>query len=126
MKRALIIAAAALSLCGCSTLSLPPASPQEVASQTKVDEMLLMGAEISYKAARSLAEASADAGLIDATAAVKIKAIDSQVYEWLEKARAAYEAGNATDYRAAIELATPLLTKMWALAPGTKGQADAR
>lgn len=118
MKRALIIAAAALSLCSCSTLSLPPASPQEVASQTKADEMLLMGAEISYKAARSLAEASADAGLIDASVAAQIKAIDGQVFEGLGKARSAYQAGNATDYRAAIELVTPLLTKMWALAPG--------
>lgn len=123
MRRAFLSAFAALSLCACSTVSLPPASPGEVAGQTKLDEMLLMGAEVSYKAARSLGEASADAGLIDAATATRIKAIDAEVYDGLGKARAAYDAGNAADYRAAIDLVTPLLTKLWALAPG-KAETD--
>ena len=116
MRRLALICAAlstSLLLSGCATLAVP--APATVSSQTTLDERALMGAELSYKAARTLAEAAVDGGLVDAAKAAKIRDVDSALYDALAKARTAYRSSNAASYDQAIADIAPMLVTFWSL-----------
>lgn len=104
MKRLTLVACAALALAGCmpeGSASLPGA-PAEVADQTVLDERGATAAELAYKAARLAGEMAVDAGLIEGDRARQVAALDNTAFAALGKVRAAYAAGNAASYDAAL------------------------
>ena len=126
--RGLLTLVAALSLGACgslpslSGLPAPPglSSPASIATQTSLDERALIGVELSYKAARTVAQEAADAGLVDSDSAAKLAVLDNQLFGVLWRARAAYETANAKSYGVAIAEASPLVSEIWALVAGTR------
>ncbi len=124
--RLFLMSCLAFTLAACGTLpsvSMMPAPPGAVAAQTTLDERALLGVELSYKAANSLATEAAHAGFVDAGLAVKIAALDNRLFATLKRARVAYASANAASYGAAIAEASPLVSEIWALVAGT-GRAD--
>ena len=116
MKKLLILSIASLSLFACASLpDAVPKSPAAVAEVTTLDERLILGAEVSYKAARSLGEAAVDTGQVTPAAAVTIKSVDIALFGVLLKARHAYDTANAASYEAALAEAAPLLNRFWSL-----------
>ena len=119
MRFLVLFAAPALALAGlaagCATI---PGSPAEVADKTTLDERGLLGAELAYEAARTVAEISVDAGLIRGETASRVAVADERVYQALRGARAAYEAGNAADYFSAVDRARKAAAELLALAKG--------
>lgn len=119
MKRIILVACTALSigLGGCANTvssSLPPA-PAIVAEQTVLDEQALLAAEASYKAAREIMEAAVDRELVTPAVAARFRAINIRANDVLVKARAAYDAANASSFAAAIAEAGPLINQLWQL-----------
>lgn len=118
MKRpflCLIAAAFALAASGCGLSARDAAgagatvadtagatAPGTIADRTVLDEQLITGAELAYKAARLAVETLTDAGLIKGQTAARVAALDEQAFAALGVARAAYRAGNAESYRAAV------------------------
>ena len=111
MRYRLILLAAVMGLnaCGASTAGSMagtaldasiPVKPGQVADRTTLDERLATGVTVSYTAASRLGTALASAGLIDKA---RFKALDNQGYAAVLAVRAAYDAGNATSYVAAID-----------------------
>jgi hypothetical protein len=106
----ILLSAALLALPGCNTMARSaagpvidaavPIKPADVASKTTLDERLGIGATIGYTAASRLGTALARAGLIDKT---RFKALDAKGYAAITAVKAAYDAGNATSYTAAID-----------------------
>lgn len=115
MKRILI--AAALALSGCAQLGIP-ASPSDIANKTTLDEKGAIGVEASYKAARTVVEFAVDTGLLKGASATKAAALDTMAYTAVTKARAAYEAGNAASYPAAVNAASAAIADMLSNAKG--------
>jgi hypothetical protein len=110
MRYRMILIAAALLLPGCAmtagSLAGPaldasvPVKPVDVADKTTLDERLATGATIGYTAASRMGTALASAGLIDKA---RFKALDNQGYAAVLAVKAAYDAGNAGSYVAAID-----------------------
>lgn len=109
--RLILLSAALLSLPACAMNSATgaagpvldatvPTKPADVANKTTLDERLAIGATVSYTAASRLGTALATAGLIDKA---RFKALDAQGYAAVQAVKAAYDAGNATSYTAAID-----------------------
>lgn len=95
---AMLLMAAMANLSAC-TFGAPLSSPGSVAASTTLDEKAMAGAEIAYQTVVGLAKAAVAAGVLDKA---KAKTLDNQCYTALQGARAAYAAGNATNYNAAI------------------------
>lgn len=108
MKRIILAAALALSLPGCAgNIGIPsiPAAPVEVADKTKLDENGARGAEFSYRAFRTALELAVDYGVLKGPAAAKAAKLDNDAYSLVLAARAAYRAGNARNYKEAVDAA---------------------
>ena len=108
-------------LSGCGALPLltglhPPPAPLTVADRTTLDEEGLLGLELAYKGARMVAEAGVDLGLIRGEVALKVASLDDKAIRALGAARAAYRAGNATDYRTALGEGQAAITGILTLA----------
>lgn len=76
-----------------------PSGPAALANSTTLDEKAAITAETAYSAASLLGAKLADAGLIDRA---KFRAADQTGYTALLAVRAAYKAGNADGFAAAI------------------------
>lgn len=128
MNRLILALAAALALSGCAvapatvasagatvadSVGVPP--PATAADRTVLDEKAMTGVELAYKAARIAVETGVDAGLIKGAAAARFAALDSQAYRALGAVRAAYRAGNAASYRAALTEAQAAIGAVLAL-----------
>lgn len=113
--RAVGVGCAALMLGACAGLGVSAPGPATIAERTTLDERGLLGAELAYKSARTLAEAGADAGLIGPKLAADIAQVDAKLYGALKRAREAYAAGNAATFEGALAEAAPLITELWAL-----------
>lgn len=110
MRRLIVMSALLLALpaCGVTAGSVAgpvldasiPTKPVDVADRTTLDERLATGATVSYTAASRLGTALASAGLIDKA---RFKALDNQGYTAVLAVKAAYDAGNAASYVAAID-----------------------
>lgn len=95
IARTLATAAALSLVAACVTTP----APVTVANHTKLDEQAALAVELAY-------QASAQALL--ATGAAKrpeVKAADNRAYAAVKAVRAAYDAGNASSYTAAVESA---------------------
>jgi hypothetical protein len=106
--------ALALGLTGCATTTVPVA-PVEVADRVGLDEQGALSAELAYKAARTAVELGVDAGVIRGERATQIAALDRKAYSALTAVRAAYRAGNAASYSAALTEARTAITTLLAL-----------
>lgn len=115
---AALFACATPALAGCAALGAPPGSPSELADKTTLDEKGLLGVELAYSAARTLAEIGVDAGLIKGATATRVASLDNQAYTKLELARTAYSLGNATTYAIALEDARTLIGSLLATVKG--------
>lgn len=116
----MFVATAALALCSCTALTTaitdaPNISPSAVANQTTLDERGLLGAEVSYKAARTLMEAAVDAGQVKPGLAVKFYRLNGQLNGALVRARNAYDGVNAASMDSALSDAGPLIIELWQL-----------
>jgi len=96
-KRLALILAFALP--GCTTI---PTAPVEVSDQTVLDEQVMLAAEAAYAAAGLAVDSAIDAGLVHSERADRLAAADRAAYAALVKLRAAYRAGNAPSYQAAL------------------------
>ncbi len=108
MKRLALLAPLAL-LSGCAGLaglmSAVPPAPVVVADKTVLDEQLLQGAEIAYKAWRIGVDTLGEMGRIRGAKATQIAALDRKAYGALAVAEDAYKSLNGASYKAAIAAA---------------------
>lgn len=113
MKRIILAVTAALALSGCALAGLPtnllPTAPAAVADRTILDEKAAVAVELTYKAWRTAAEAATDAGWVKGAQAVKVADLDRRAYDAVKAVRAAYNAGNAANYKAAFVNAQKVL-----------------
>lgn len=118
MKKPLIIALAAslaLSLPGCAGLgAMMTGGPVAASNQTVLDEQGAIGVELAYKAARTAVEVAVDTGFLKGERAAKAAALDNQAFAAVTGVRAAYRAGNASNYGVAIAEARAAVTSMLA------------
>jgi hypothetical protein len=114
MKRTILCLAAALALSGCglslgdtasagATVADAAGAPAPVAAadKTRLDEAVITGAELAYKAARLSVETLTDAGQIKGATARRVAELDNQAFLALAVARGAYRAGNSASNQAA-------------------------
>lgn len=115
------LAVAALTACTipAGTGSIPSA-PVVAADKTVLDEKAALGAELAYQAARTAAELAVDAGLIKGETARKVADADNRAYRALGAARAAYRAGNASSYSAALDEARAAVSEILSLVKGVR------
>jgi hypothetical protein len=78
------------------------------ADRTTLDERAASAAELAYKAARTACELAVDLGTIKGATATRFRELNRQAYAALGKVRAAYRAGNARSYTAALDEAASL------------------
>lgn len=104
---------AAVALCSCSTLPAKLHSPSSASQQTKIDERALLSAELSYKKARTYMEAAIDSGQVAPGLAAKLFRLNGKLNAALVRARIAYDAANAPNYKAALDEASPLILELW-------------
>lgn len=118
--RPFFVAAAALALAGCASFGSGllggVGQPSAIADQTTLDERLMLGADLGYKAARKAVLAVDDHAPLDAATARRFKKIDKKIFDGLERATRAYAAANSVSYAAALAEINPLITELWSLA----------
>lgn len=104
--RSLFAALAALALASCAPLTVGT-GPAPIADSTILDEKAALGVELAYKVARTLAETAVDVGLVKpgTPLARRVADADNRAYAAVQAARAAYRAGNAASYGAAVSQA---------------------
>lgn len=102
---ALALAVALPALAGCSTFGNLPTSPSAAADQTLLDERGAIAVESAYQAAGLALESAVDAGVLTGTNAANAAALERRAYNAVLAVRAAYDAGNAADYQAALTTA---------------------
>jgi len=118
MKRMIFAICGALALASCGAVTAPaaiPPSPSTLADKTVLDEQGALAAELAYKAARLAVETGVDAGVIKGANATRFAALDSKAFAALQTVRAAYRAGNATTYSAALTQARAAISDLLAL-----------
>lgn len=98
-----LLAAGMLALASCGPLNVGT-GPAPIAESTILDEKAALGVELAYKTARTLAELAVDVGLVKpgTPTARRVADADNRAYAAVQAARAAYRAGNATSYGAAV------------------------
>lgn len=115
MRYIVLAAVVALSLTACTTTQTAsiPGSPADVANQTKLDEQLGAGVTLGYRFAnRAAAALIRNKVITDPAVIARIGELDKQGYAAVQKVRAAYLAGNATSYQAAIDAAEPIIERL--------------
>lgn len=112
------LAALALGACAPGLLAglVPPPPPAAIAERTTLDEQALTALELAYKGGRMVAEAGVDLGLVRGEVALKVAALDDKAFRALSAARAAYRAGNAEGYAAALGEGQSAIAAVLALA----------
>ena len=88
-----------LALPACASLPTVPPSPAALADRTVLDDRAGVAAQLLYKAVGIALERARDGGLLPAET---VRRFDARAYIAFDAARAAYRAGNAASYRAAM------------------------
>ena len=117
---------AAFLLFGCTALTTVATglgTATTVASQSSIDERALLGAEVSYKAARTLMEAAVDAGQVKPKLAGQFYQVNGKLNAALVRGRIAYDTLNGAGVTSAVAQAAPLITEMWKLV-AEQGKSD--
>lgn len=119
MKRFFGICLLLCALSACITpgggISSLPASPAAAADQTVLDEQAMLAVELAYKAARTAAELAVDSGVLKGEAAARVAELDNTAFRAVALVRAAYGAGNAASYGAALTEARAAVGALLAL-----------
>lgn len=112
MRKLSIALVAALALAGCTpsgVTSVP--TPGQVADRTVLDERGAIAVESAYRAAGLALEMAVDTGLLRGQAAATAATYEQRAYNAVLAARAAYDAGNATSYAAALASARSAIAR---------------
>ena len=117
MKR-LFVAMAALCLCACAAVPTPPPPPVAIADQTTLDEQIGLGATTAYRGAVAVARLANRVKPFSPSTRTKAAELDAKAFAAIAAMRAAYEAGNATDYRTAAGKARDLAEQIISLVGG--------
>lgn len=104
--------AASGSLSACVTGVAVPPPPVALAESTTMDEKTSLAIEVLYRGLGGLLEAAIDGGRLKGEAAVRADRIDGKIAFYVAMARAAYDAGNAESYAAALKRAKPLADEL--------------
>lgn len=117
MGCALVLTACGPMLGALASASDPPASvqPGTYADKTTLDEKAGIAVEVAYQAAALAATGLAREGLVSGDAAARLKSADAKAYAATQKARAAYDAGNARSYRDLEKAATGIIAEFLGL-----------
>jgi hypothetical protein len=121
MSRLLIATSIALAmpLASCAALQsingVSAKNPKELADATKMDELTLIAAELSYKAARTIIETAVDEGRIKPALAAKFFRLNGKINGLLVRAERAYDAANSTSYSVLLNEVAPLIQELWKL-----------
>jgi hypothetical protein len=119
MKR-LMIASLALALSACAGLvspgTLAPPSPASIADKTRLDEQGPLALTLAYRVANRLGVVALRTGIAKGAKGERIKALDRDAFAWVERARAAYLAGNAASYAEAALRARSIIAEITQLA----------
>ena len=101
MRRVLIFFAALFMtpLAACETI---PTGPGQYAEQTKLDEQAAITVNLGYKMWRIAVETGVNSGQIKGALAGRLAELDRKLYGFVQAVDAAYAAGNAEAYAAAI------------------------
>lgn len=122
MKRITLIAAALLlSGCGMTSLLTPPVTPPApatIADRTRVDEQAALSVELAYQAANLAIRTANSAGALSDANKLRAADLDNRAYKAVLAVRAAYDAGNATNYGAAAAQARQAITDILELVKG--------
>lgn len=113
MRYLIFALVAPLALAGCASLGVPtiPDTPGQVADQTVLDERGAIAVESAYRAAGLALEMAVDTGLLRGQAAATAATYEQRAYTAVLAARAAYDAGNATSYAAALASARSAIAR---------------
>ena len=114
---------AALVLAGCAVLDAPvsvPPAPAQAADQTRIDEQAALAAELAYQAGALAAKTAIEAGWLAPAEASRVRLAEGRAYDALLGVRAAYRAGNASDYLAALSEARAAVAAMLAAVKGNR------
>lgn len=104
------IALVALGACTSLPQIAPP--PAAIADMTTLDERSSLAIEVAWRAAGAALEAAVDSGRLTGDAAAQADRLDAKAGHFVGLARAAYDAGNAADYAAALRQAKPLVKQL--------------
>ncbi len=107
------------ALSGCAGMlngigGVPP-SPAAVADRTVLDEQAALSVELAYQASSVVIRAAASVGALRGESASRVAEIDRKAYRAVLAARAAYDAGNAVNYGAAVATARAEVASLLAL-----------
>lgn len=113
---------AALVLAGCMALDTPAslAAPVQAAEQTSMDEQAALAAELAYQAGALAAKTAIEAGWLRPDQAGRVRAAEGRAYDALLGVRAAYRAGNSSDYGAALSNARAAVSALLAAVKGDR------
>lgn len=95
-KTCAIIGSIALAACQ------PISSPASYANTTTLDERVGIEAETAYSTFALAVDLAAKSGFVHDTTAKNLADLDNRIYTLVQIERAAYKAGNATDYNSAV------------------------
>ena len=144
MRKLLLAASAAIALSGCSLLGNLAAGPRPIAQATSADEALALSVETIYTAAARLGAAAFRSGLItpstnpavqlDSFCGIviagaftptdrgsEVAALECKLRSFRDATRAAYRAGNSTDYLTAGRNAIAAARELMALLSPNRG-----
>ncbi|MCA1481363.1 hypothetical protein I6F37_41275 [Bradyrhizobium sp. NBAIM08] len=115
----LALVAVGLSVSGCAGMlngigGVPP-SPAAVADRTVLDEQAALSVELAYQASSIAIRAAVSVGAVRGENAARVAEIDRKAYRAVLAARAAYDAGNAVNYGAAVATARAEVASLLAL-----------
>jgi hypothetical protein len=99
-----------------ATTDIP--APNTVADATVLDERAAIGVELAYRGWRIAVETAVEAGIIRGERAAAFAETDRRLYAAVRAARAAYGAGNAADYAAAVDQANAAIAQALAAIRG--------
>lgn len=108
---ALALVAPLALLAGCTPGLVSTPTPGQVADRTVLDERGAIAVESAYRAAGLALEMAVDTGLLRGQAAATAATYEQRAYTAVLAARAAYDAGNATSYAAALATARQAIAR---------------
>ena len=111
MRKLIFAVAATLALVGCTPGLVSTPTPGQVADRTVLDERGAIAVESAYRAAGLALEMAVDTGLLRGQAARTAATYEQRAYTAVLAARAAYDAGNAATYPAALASARQAIAR---------------
>lgn len=112
-----ICLATCVPISGCATI---PTSPSDVASQTKIDEQVAVGADLAYKGFRLAVETGVSSGIIKGQLAAKLADVDNRLFSAYTLVADAYATANSQSLAQAIGKFNDILAEGNGLLAGSR------